>query len=61
MKIFNCHLVFLKTLNERRLLSFTTYVTNANTAVTSAQFLSFLQNEGKWIKICKKTLQLRLC
>ncbi len=31
----------------------TIYVTNADMAVTLAQFLSFLQSEGKWIKRSK--------
>ncbi len=50
MKLFKYYLVFVKLLSELRLTSRTIYVTNANMAVSSAQFLWFLQNEGKWIK-----------
>ncbi len=50
VKTVKQHLVFVKPLSELRLSSRTIYITNANMAVTLAQFLWFLQNEGKWIK-----------
>ncbi len=50
MVIVKYHLVFVKSLSELYLSSLTIYVTNTNMAVTLAQFLWFLQNEGKWIK-----------
>ncbi len=50
MKIVKHHLVFDRPLSELRLLSHTISITNANMAVTLAQFLWFPQNERKWIK-----------
>ncbi len=41
---------FVKPLSELRLSSHTVYVTNANMAVTLAQFLWFLQNKREWIR-----------
>ncbi len=50
MKLVKYHLVFVKQFSELYLTSCTIYVSNTNVAVTLAQFLWFLQNEGKWIK-----------
>ncbi len=50
MKIVKYLLVLVKPLSELRRSSLTIYVTNANMAATLAQFLIFLQSEGKWIK-----------
>ncbi len=53
VKIVMCHLVSVRPLSERCLLSRTTDVTNANMPVTLAHFLCFLQNEGKCIEEVK--------
>ncbi len=45
--------VFVKPLSELRLSSHTIIVTSASMAVTSAQFLWFLQNEGNGLKEMK--------
>ncbi len=50
MKIFQYHLVSVRPLSELRLSSLTIFVANTNMSVSSAQFLRFLQNVGKWIK-----------
>ncbi len=44
------HFVFVKMLSELCIMSHTIYGSNANMAVTVAQCLLFLQNEGKFIK-----------
>ncbi len=43
-------LVFVRPLSELHLSSRATHITDANMAVTLAQFLWSLQSEGKWIK-----------
>ncbi len=47
------NLVFVKPLGELRLSCHTIFLTNTSMAVTLAQFLWFLQNEGKWIEEVK--------
>ncbi len=44
----------MRLLSDLHVVSRTIHVTNTNMAVTLAQFLWFLQNEGKWIKRGKK-------
>ncbi len=60
MKKVKYHLVFVKQPSELHLSSGTIHVTNTNLIVTLAQFLWFLQNEGKWIKEVK-SLQVWAC
>ncbi len=50
VKTVKYNLVFVRPLSKLRLSFCTTYVTNANMAVTLAQFLAFHQNEEKCIK-----------
>ncbi len=50
VKMVKYHLVFVKLLRIQQLLSSTIYFTNTNMAVMLAQFLWFLQKEGRWIK-----------
>ncbi len=54
VKIVKYHKVFMKPLSEVHLLFCIIYITNANMAVTSAQFLSLFKHKGKSIKRGKK-------
>ncbi len=50
VKMVKPHFVFVKPLSEQCPSSCTIYATNSNVAVTLAQFLSLLQNEGNGLK-----------